>query len=219
MRPSSIKPGDVFSRLTVVAPDGHHVFPSGARAAKFRCRCECGAEVSVLGRSLRSGNTKSCGCLSREVAAKREFKHGHVGSRAYHVWSAIIQRCTNPKNPGWNNYGGRGVTVCERWLEFAAFYADMGDPPPDMSIERVDNNAGYSPENCRWATWVEQSRNKRPHTGNASGVRGVSKCVTTGKWRAQLRVCSKSVWGGRFDTVEEAAACRRALEEQHWRDA
>ena len=87
-------------------------------------------------------------------------KHGKHGTPVYQVWNHMLQRCTNPKNPGFKHYGGRGITVCERWLQFANFYADMGDPPPGLMIEREDNDKGYSPDNCVWADRLTQNHNK-----------------------------------------------------------
>lgn len=95
------------------------------------------------------------------MARVKHLKHGKRGTRAYYTWSAMIQRCCNKCNPGYKNYGGRGITVCQRWRQFANFYADMGDPPPGFSLERRDNDRGYSSRNCCWATRKEQNRNTR----------------------------------------------------------
>lgn len=162
--------GQRFSRLLVVAraPNG----PSGQTA--WRCICDCGALVDVVAMALkaRRSATQSCGCLKRELdrgMAQRMTTHGHAArgrryrSPEYNAWAAAIQRCTNPKNGRYRDYGGRGITVYRGWRDsFAAFLFDVGPrPSPKHSLDRRDNDRGYEPGNVRWATRVEQDANKR----------------------------------------------------------
>lgn len=154
--------GQPFGRLTVTSrgPNGKH------GEVRWHCRCTCGNETLVYAGNLRSGDTRSCGCLSRELLVTRSTTHGaaRVGAETpeYHAWHAMFQRCTNPHHASWEDYGGRGVTVCERWQSFENFIADMGPrPSPKHSLDRTNNDGNYEPSNCRWATWNEQARNRR----------------------------------------------------------
>lgn len=169
-----ISSGTRFGRWTVIAD----LYQPNKRHNLF-CRCECGTERVVKLDSLRSGASGSCGCERTERLVKLVFKHGHAKSgptRVYAVWAAMKKRCCNPTDPNYFRYGGRGITVCERWKEsFADFLADMGEPPPKHVLDRSDNNAGYSPDNCKWVTCKESMRNTRQT--RFVEINGEKKCL------------------------------------------
>lgn len=153
--------GQVFGRWTVLRRAKNNI----GGQTKWRCRCTCGTLRVVAGSSLRGGLSKSCGCLAREVSSRtvkaRCTTHGMSKTKVFRIWTGMLDRCLNPNTEEYHRYGGRGITVCRRWRKFANFYTDMGDPPPGRTLDRKNNDKGYSPGNCRWATRKEQMRNRR----------------------------------------------------------
>jgi hypothetical protein len=172
-----------FGRWTVLSRSAN----TQQGQARWLCRCECGTESVLTGSVLRGQVSRSCGCLKSERTIERNTKHGHATggiSKTYHSWAGMVARCTNPKHRSFSGYQGRGITVCERWKTFDNFLADMGEKPEGTSLERRDNDAGYTPENCVWATNHEQAINKR----NNNVLEHDGRSMTAGEWATFLHM-------------------------------
>lgn len=203
--------GQTFSRLTVQERAGSTSYGK----ALWKCKCECGNFVTATTGSLISGNTKSCGCYFVE----RVTKHGGSRKGSYHTWRGMMRRCYKEKDKDFKNYGGRGIKVCDRWHNYADFAEDMGEPTGAQTLDRIDNNGDYTPENCRWAEIVAQSRNKRISRKNTSGAKGVSEVKLkygAPKWIAHISVNYKKYYSKVCNTLDEAAMERKRLEEIYW---
>lgn len=179
-------PGHRFNYLTVIRET------KGSRPGRHvEVQCDCGNRKIIAAPKLLAGDTQSCGCMRGLLIAKKRITHGATKTAEYQVWQGMLRRCANPRMPGFPNYGGRGITVCERWRDsFENFYADMGRrPSADHSIDRIDNDGPYSPENCRWATRSEQARNKS--TNRVLTYRGIT--ATVAEWSERTGIHHRTI--------------------------
>lgn len=179
--------GLVFGRLTVISQ-----VENKGKDVSWLCQCQCGSTIAIRGHALRTGNTSSCGCLhkeqliarNRKAQFKRNTTHGMSQTRTFRIWADMRKRCENEKTAHYHNYGGRGITVCERWARFENFLADMGEAPGDKTLDRIDVNGDYEPSNCRWATIEQQARNKR--TNRIIRFNGDAMCLAD--WAKSLNM-------------------------------
>lgn len=159
---------------------------SGAdKPTLWNCKCDCGKTFVVRAYNLKSGNTKSCGCLQKEIARASHEKHNKTGTRLYYIWEHMKQRCTNPNDPAYNYYGGRGIKVCNEWTnDFQPFHdwAISNGYADNLTIDRIDVNGNYEPSNCRWITLKHQQRNKR----NNTKVLFKGYCKTVVEWAEEF---------------------------------
>ena len=183
MRPLSNLIGKKFGRLLVISRNQR------TNNTFWDCVCDCGNLAVITAGNLKNGHTQSCGCLNSEMSRARVLSHGKCGSTEYSTWRQMISRCTVKTNHAFKDYGGRGISVCKEWMSFHAFYADMGDKPHGTSIDRIDNNKGYSPDNCRWADKFQQARNTRANVFITH--EGVTKCVS--EWAAIIGCSSSTI--------------------------
>ena len=183
--------GEIFGRLTVIERA-----PAKQRRTMWKCRCACGNTCTIDAAHLKSGWTRSCGCLLTETIRKAKT-HG-MASRGKHpvykIWKDMKRRCENPNNSSFAFYGGRGIKVCERWHEFTNFFVDMGDrPTPQHTLDRIDNDGDYEPGNVRWATRKEQRNNQRPHR-NAHFITAFGMTLQLSQWAQRNGIDKGLIW-------------------------
>lgn len=206
--------GQKFGRLLVLEDTG----TKKNRAVVWRCLCDCGNEKFCIGSSLKSGSVSSCGCLQKELLSERVKTHGLAGTPEHTSWKGINNRCRNKNNRFWEDYGGRGIEVCNRWDvskggSFENFLEDMGRRPSENhSIDRIDVDGDYCKDNCRWADKSLQGMNKRILPKNTSGRTGVSWSNLVGKWRVKISKNNKVTIVGYFVSFEDAVAARERVE-------
>jgi hypothetical protein len=149
--------GMKFGKLKVISK----IPASNGQRCLWNCVCDCGNKTKSRAYNLTHGRSKSCGCANKENLAKRVTTHGMSGNKIYRTWANMLRRCQNKNHPRYSDYGGRNISVCIEWLDFENFYKDMGEHPEGLTLDRIDNDKGYSKQNCRWATPKQQAENRR----------------------------------------------------------
>lgn len=209
---SKITLGEVYSLLTIIEDAGQD---EKTTLKLVKCLCECGNEITVKFTYLKRGRINSCGCATRKVNADRLRSHGMRWTPAYSSWCAMKARCLNTNNPNYAAYGAVGITICDRWMKFEAFFEDMGERPAGTSLNRINGAMIYSKETCEWADDTTQSRDQKTQTRNNTGIRGVF-INKKGTYLASISIDKKKVYLGSFSDFFEACCCRKAAELLHW---
>lgn len=207
--------GERYGRLVVL--EYHSTNRHGK--ALWSCRCDCGNEGVFIGENLRSGRTTSCGCYNLERSIKVNTTHGMTGTRLYECWLDMKKRCYNPNNKEYSNYGQRGIRVCGEWEnDFEAFMKWSLNTGYDdtLTLDRIDVEGDYTPDNCRWSTWSEQGRNKRLSPNNSTGVRGAHFDPKRERYIVRIGVAGKRRYVGSYATIEEARRAREEAERKYW---
>lgn len=210
------------SRLTVVKQDEDYITSNGKHYARWLCECNCELHTvfSVLGNHVRSGAIKSCGCLGKERRIAANTSHGKTHTRLYKVWQSIKIRCYNPNSDYYYCYGAKGIKMCDEWKEnFESFYDwairngyNENAPFMECTIDRIDINKDYCPENCRWADKFTQAINHGIQKNNTSGIRGVKWDAECNKWYSQINIKNKRIFLGRFINKDDAIMARLRAE-------
>lgn len=177
--------GRYYGRLYVIKDAGR----DRSGQARWLCLCECGRITATSGGNLRRGRQLSCGCLRDERASVRSRTHGETGTPTYRSWAAMLRRCRNPKCAAFKDYGGRGIAACDRWTSYENFLSDMGVRPAGTTLDRVDVNGDYCPENCRWATSDEQACNRR----TTRRIEHDGRSMTISQWSRETGISRETI--------------------------
>ena len=202
--------GNRFGMWKVIKVNGY----DNQNKILWLCECECGNERNVSGNSLRSGRSNSCGCYDFKL---NKTKHFSSDLPEYRIWKAMKTRCDNPNADNFIHYGAKGIKVCERWQIFENFYKDMGSRPTvNHSIDRINVNGNYEPNNCRWVTHTQQVRNVGLRKDNLSGCKGVVFNTKSNKWTSAITINGKRMHLGYYNELEEAIKVRKNAEIEYW---
>lgn len=208
--------GNVYGRLTVLNRE-----EDKGREHTWLCRCECGNTKIIRGPGLKYGRVKSCGCFRKDITAKRSTKHGLSDSRFYRIWCGMKTRCNNPNDKFYHIYGGKGIYFDNGWEEFNNFKEDMYDSylrhvkdfgESHTTLDRIDSSKGYTKDNCRWATPLEQVKNRNYKSGHV----GVNRDSNNEGWVATIGVDYKLKYLGYFKDKEDAVKARKEAELKYW---
>lgn len=181
--------GKTFGLLKVLSRENDYITPSGGKHKKYLCECSCGNIVSVMKEHLTSGRQRSCGCLKKNCCGHPT--HREIHTRLYRTWGNMVNRCTNSNNPAWERYGGRGISVCNEWTDYITFseWAKQNGYQDNLTIDRIDNNGNYCPENCRWvSTFVQANNTSKNHFITYNG-----DTKTIGEWARYLGIPYKTL--------------------------
>lgn len=207
-----------YGRLTAIKT----IEPDKGEQLKWLFRCDCGNEVALPGPQVRKGNTRSCGCLATE--SKRSPKtHGLCSTKSYFIHKSMMARCYNENDSSYHNYGGRGIYVVDSWHDVENFYADMGEKPDGLSIERLDNDGPYSPENCKWGTRKEQANNTRQNVRLKYGAEEMTVAQWADKAGIPYELLSSRLDNGipfpfcllHIDFIKERIPTRQSPKQKH----
>ena len=179
---STVKAGQKFNKLTAIKFD----YKDKHRNCYWLFRCDCGKEKVICINNVKTGHTKSCGCLYKGI----NTKHGMTKTRTFKSWHSMKNRCLNKKATGYNYWGGRGITIHPRWITFENFYEDMGEMPEGKSLDRIDNNGNYTPKNCKWSNSKEQNNNTRRN----HFLTYKNKTLTVSQWAEELGIKRDSIY-------------------------